>query len=109
MTNVLTSCSLLNMNQLAGKVHHVWKPFLDGVDKKVHQRLLTVLRLGVYQLTTYNTRWHQASSRHLISNYKRNYKIPMTITNVRLLGNSVAKPTYGQQHLFPKNRCQCMK
>lgn len=47
-----TSCSLLDMKQLSGKIHHVWKPFLDGVDKKVHQRLFTVLRLGVYQLTT---------------------------------------------------------
>ena len=48
----LTSSCLLNVNQLRGKVHGIWKPFLDGVNEKVHQCLLAILRLGVHQLHT---------------------------------------------------------
>ena len=51
----LTSCSLLNMKKLSGKVHVIWKPFLDGVNEKMHQCLLAVLRLCVHQLPYQNT------------------------------------------------------
>ena len=51
----LTSCCLLNMKQFTGKVHDICEPFLNAVDKEVHQSLLAILRLCVYQLPIHTT------------------------------------------------------
>jgi len=59
-TEMLTSCGLLNMQHLTGKVHDVGKPLLNAVGEEVHQGLSAVVRLGVDQLT----QTHRLTTQH---------------------------------------------